>query len=157
MSSAVLVVNKIPVEEAPTPRLQGMPTVGGVPTGALLVNGAAAAGSKHIVAASGATDVAAEYVAFLFPAGTYSVGAWATLGLSSHPWEGRLLFAPGDTLTVLDDLASAKFTRNLFPGDPRNFDTTMLAASAFMVAVVAVPILGSTLANCVGQINLEAN
>lgn len=149
----------INVEEKPTARLQLMATnaATGNASGSVAIDGAASAGSKVIVAASGATDVSAERVRVDFPAGTYKIRWVFSAGLSSHPFSVRLSISPPDMATAHLDLRDDVYTRRLYSGVPDYMDTASLAFGTFSVYLVGIPLPGSTLASCKGQVDWEIN
>lgn len=147
----------VPVEDKPTSRVQGLITVNSSLSNRMVINGGASAGSKHIIAASGATDAAAEAVKFDIPAGIYRLTAW-NFNYGTHLFVVRLVF------DVNDDVAAAEWlttgftdTRFVPPNDGRIFDTSQLSGNPFSVTAVAYPVAGATLASASGDFLLEAN
>lgn len=147
----------INVEDKPTPRVQGLITVSSSANNRMVINGGASAGSKHIIAASGATDAAAEAVKFDIPAGVYKLTAW-NIVYGSHLFVVRLVFDVNDDVAAAEWLTSGFIdTRFVPPNDGRVFDTSQLAANPFSVTALAYPVAGATLASASGDFVLEAN
>ena len=149
----------IPVEDSPRPRLQLMATdaATALSSGNAVIDGSLSAGSKVIVAASSATDVAVERKRIDFPAGVYRVRWVLTLSSGSHLMKVRLAIQPPDMATAHIDLRDDVFTRRVYAGIPEYLNTSDMALGAISVYLVAVPIAGATLSSCKGEIDWEAN
>lgn len=148
----------IPVEDRPTARSQVGLTVGGSAWGSTAINGAASAGSKHIVAASGASDVTTERVKVTCPVGTYKLTFGAFSGVAAHPFIVRISVAPFDAVEADDNLKTGTGEVRVVPCDSTvEIQTDSLADRSFDVYWVAVPIQGATLGSVGGTFFGEAN
>lgn len=146
------------VEESPKARAQLGLTSGGSGWGATAINGAASAGSKHVVDASGATDVTTERVKITCPVGTYRLTLGATNGVAAHPFIVRVSIAPFDAVEADDNLKTGTGEIRRIPCDSiAEIRTDALADRAFDVYWVAVPVQGATKASIGGTFFGEAN
>ena len=98
----------LPVEESPKARAQLGLTSGGSGWGSTAINGAASAASKHVVDASGASDVTTERVKITCPVGTYRLTLGAINGVAAHPFIVRVSIAPFDAVEADDKFCEAE-------------------------------------------------
>lgn len=148
----------VPVEEKPQVFDQLDPTVSGTPSPTIIVDGSLSAGSKHIIAASGATDAATEGVKHTWPAGTKRITFSNCVGSTSHRSIARITFQPIDDVAGWSRLtAGYPYVRRIGPDAEVTFDTTALSGAAFTTYTVAVPVNGATLSSTKGTYILEGN
>lgn len=144
----------MPVVPQAKPLASVVPLEGGTPRPFVTVNGAASAGSKHLL---GSADALVEQtrlqIASAADARTLTVHA--EQGQGSHAWVALVTVDPGDDIVAADRLNSGTpDVKTVLPGATRDI---FLSAGALNVYVIAMPAVGATAASCTGRIWLEVN
>lgn len=142
-----------PVNPSARPRPSAVPIVGVTPTPFITVNGAASAGSKHLL---GSADALTEQVRVQFTEDddVRNLTVHCELDRASHEWVAMVTFDPGDDIAAADRLnAQGPDVKVVLGGSTRDFTLNVATRNVYILAIKAA---GSTAANCVGRIWLEA-
>lgn len=142
----------MPVSPVAVPRVSATPYEESTARPFVIVDGAAAAGSKHLL---GSADALVEQTRLQLTdddaAKTIIVHNEQAQG--SHAWTALVTIDPGDDIAAADNLnAGWPDVHVVLPGTSREFN---LASASRNLYVIGMPAVGATAASCKGRIWVE--
>lgn len=143
----------LPVELSAGGRILASGSVSGSPSGYVLVDGAASAGSKHLL---GSSDALVEQVKYTLPANCVGVDVWVEVGQGKHGFSGLVVIDPGTDYLASLDLNSINGASIPVMPNERQIINAAPGRTIAALYVLGVPLVGATASSVSGRIYIRA-